>query len=216
MKNGIKLLVIYFMCLLSRLYTYNHSQWLRSKFDLLYSMWISNFLGYVGERSWFSRPLLLQGGGQQRIKIGSHTHFGHHCVLGCWELYASSSGIDQYEPEIIIGNKCHFGEYCQISAINRITIGDGLLTGRFVYIGDNAHGGHSFEEAETPPILRRLSSKGEIIIGRNVWIADRVTILGGVTIGDNVIIGAGSVVSHDIPSNSVAVGAPAKIIKQIK
>ena len=86
---------------------------------------------------------------------------------------------------------------------HKITIGDGLLTVRFVYIGDNSHGGLSWEEAEIPPEKRKLKSKGEIMIGKNVWIGDKYTILGGVTIGDNVIIGANSVVPHDIPSNSV-------------
>lgn len=53
-------------------------------------------------------------------------------------------------------------------------------------------------------------------IGNNVWIGDKSTILDGVHIGDNVIVGANSVVTHDIPSNSVAAGMPAKIIKQLK
>lgn len=55
----------------------------------------------------------------------------------------------------------------------------------------------------------------KVIIGNNVWIGGNVTILPGVTIGDNVVIGAGAVVSRDIPDNVVAAGNPAKIIKQI-
>ena len=60
-----------------------------------------------------------------------------------------------------------------------------------------------------------MKSKGEIKIGNNVWIADKVTILGGVTIGDNVIIGAGSVVNNDVPSNCIVAGIPANIIKKL-
>ncbi len=56
---------------------------------------------------------------------------------------------------------------------------------------------------------------GRIIVGNNVFIGVRTTILPGVTIGNNVIIGAGSVVTKDIPNNSVAVGCPAKVIKNI-
>ena len=56
---------------------------------------------------------------------------------------------------------------------------------------------------------------GKIIIGNNCFIGARSTILPGVTIGDNTIIGAGSVVTKDIPSNVVAVGNPCKIIKDI-
>ena len=98
----------------------------------------------------------------------------------------------------------------------KIAIGDGLLTGRFVYIGDNAHGGLSWEESSVPPINRQLRSKGEVKIGLNVWIGDKVTILGGVTIGDNVIIAANAVVTKDVPSNSIAAGIPAKVVKTLE
>lgn len=57
-----------------------------------------------------------------------------------------------------------------------------------------------------------LPSHGKVKIGNNVWMGENVTILKGVTIGDNVIIGIGSIVNKDIPSNSIAVGVPAKVI----
>ena len=216
MKQILKSLLVRIMHIWSLLYSYRRSQWFSRKYNLLYTLWIRNFLGEVGEKSHFQYPLLLQGGGQHRIKIGSHTSIGHHCILGGWENYTTSDIIQHYEPEIIIGNDCNIGEYCHITAINKITIGDGLLTGRFVYIGDNAHGGLSMEEANTPPIRRHLTSKGEIKIGRNVWIGDKVSVFGGVTIGDNVIIGAGAIVTHDIPSDSMVVGMPARIIKYVQ
>ena len=56
-------------------------------------------------------------------------------------------------------------------------------------------------------------TKGEIIIGNNVWLGDNVCVLPGVTIGDNVIVGANSVVTKDIETNTVAAGVPAKEIK---
>ena len=200
------------MRLWSHVYTYRLSQWLSGKRNLLYTLWIRNFLGEVGEKCSFSYPLRLQGGGSRRIRIGDRTSIKAYSILGCWEHYGKD---EHYEPEIIIGNDCNIGEFCHITAINKITIGDGLLTGRFVYIGDNAHGGLSWEEADTPPVKRHLKSKGGIMIGRNVWIGDKVTILGGVTIGDNVIIGAASIVTHDIPSNSIAGGTPARVIKSL-
>ena len=193
--------------------TYRLSQRICRKRDKLYTLWISNFLGEVGEEGSFQYPLRLQGGGSRRIRIGNRTSVQAFCVLGSFEHYGKD---EHYEPEIIIGNDCNIGEFCHISAIRKITIGDGLLTGRFVYIGDNAHGGLSWEESGIRPALRHLKSKGEIKIGKNVWIGDKVTILGGVTIGDNVIIGANSVVTHDIPSNSIAAGNPAKVVKGLQ
>lgn len=196
---------------LSYFYTLKVHKKLTSVKDALYTKWIRNYIGSVGEKTIISRPLLLQGGGERRIKIGAFTVLGHHTVLGCWEHY----GNETYEPEIVIGNHCNIGEYSHISAINKISIGDGLLTGRFVYIGDNSHGSLSWEEANMPPAKRPLKSKGEIIIGQNVWIGDKTSILGGVTIGDNVIIGAGAMVTHNIPSNCIVAGIPARIVKQL-
>ena len=211
MKRVIIKVISLIIRLWSYLYTYHLSLWLDCKRNWLYTLWIQNFLGEVGAESNFQYPLRLQGGGLKFIRIGSRTSIGSYSLLGAWERYKD----ELFRPEIIIGNDCNIGEYCHITAINKITIGDGLLTGRFVYIGDNAHGGFSWEEADTPPAKRHLKSKGEIMIGRNVWIGDKVTVLGGVTIGDNVIIGAGSIVTHDIPSNSMAAGMPAKVVRQL-
>ncbi|HEX7757448.1 MAG TPA: DapH/DapD/GlmU-related protein, partial [Niabella sp.] len=55
-----------------------------------------------------------------------------------------------------------------------------------------------------------------VTIGNNVWVGGNATILPGVTIGDNCVIGAGSVVTKDIPANSLAVGNPARVIRQIE
>ncbi len=54
------------------------------------------------------------------------------------------------------------------------------------------------------------------MIGKNVWIGDKVTILGGVNIGDNAIVGAGTVVTHDVPPNTVVGGGKMTILKQLK
>lgn len=211
MKHFLKFLVAQSMRLWAHVYTYRLSSWLAGKRTTLYTMWMRQFLGSLGWHSAIGLDCQLQGGGSRNVYIGDHTHIGRYAVLGCWTEYRGN----KYSPSINIGNHCNIGEWNHITAINKITIGDGLLTGRFVYIGDNAHGGLSWEEAEIPPAERELKSKGEIVIGKNVWIGDKVTILGGVTIGDNVIIGANSVVTHDIPSNSVAAGMPARVVKSL-
>lgn len=174
-------------------------------------MWIRNFIGHFGDNSRIHYPCSLQGGGQNRIAIGNNTTIQSHCILGCWEKY----GDQNFTPSILIGNYCNIGEYSHITACNKINIGDGLLTGRFVYIGDNSHGGLSEAESKIPPIYRKLQSKGEIVIGNNVWIGDKVTILAGVHIGDNVIVAANSVVTKDIENNSIVAGAPAKLVKRL-
>lgn len=204
-----------------RIYTLEFSIWLKEKRNRVYSQWIRGFIGELGEGSIICRPCTLQGGGQNRIRIGHHSVIRSNGILGCWAHYQAQSldgeVVEQrFEPEIVIGNHCSIGEYVQISAIHRVTFGDGVLTGRYVYIGDNAHGGLSWSEAGVPPSRRLLQSKGEVKIGNNVWIGDKATILAGVTVGDNVIIGANSVVTHDVPSNAIVAGAPARVIKTLK
>lgn len=179
--------------------------------EVIYNRIISKKLGSVGKGSVIVRPCFLQGDALKEIHIGNNTRIQSHSVLECWDKF----GNQNFEPAITIGSNCKIGEYSHITACNRITIGDGLLTGRFVLITDNSHGSLSLENSNIPPIKRELVSKGEIVIGNNVWLGDKVTICGGVHIGDNVIIGANSVVTRDIPANSMAAGIPARVIKQI-
>lgn len=211
MRKTIKNILNIIIRFWSLIYSYHISDMIRNWINSLYSLWLSNFIGSVGKNSKIYYPCKLWGGGSKHIIIGIDTTIQGHCILGCWIRYAGEA----FTPSIDIGNNCNIGEYSHISAINKITIGNGLLTGRYVYIGDNSHGGLSMEEANIPPIRRNLQSKGEVVIGNNVWIGDKATILAGVHIGDNVIVGANSVVTKDVPSNCMVAGCPAKILKQL-
>lgn len=158
----------------------------------------------------------------QYMIIGNHSGFQKNCIVECWDKWSyydcgkKKSLIQEFKPQITIGNYCNIGEYTHITCCNRITIGNGLLTGRFVLISDNNHGNTNvFEELDIIPASRNLHSKGPITIGNNVWIGDRAIILPGVTIGDNVIVAANTVVTKDIPSNAIVGGSPCRIIKII-
>lgn len=199
------------MWIASKVYPYSLSEKIIEIRDVLYTMWIRNFIGHVGEHVRIVYPCSLLGGGLKVISIGNRTNIKGHCVLGCWTKY----GKYDFFPTLTIGSYCSVGEYNHITTCNKITIGDGLLTGRFVYIGDNSHGTLSWDEANTPTAERKLYSKGEIVIGNNVWIGDKATILAGVIIGDNVIVAANAVVTKDVPCNCVVAGVPAKIVKRL-
>lgn len=150
----------------------------------------------------------------QNISMGSNVSFGHNSIVACYEYhFGTKTG---YKPELYIGNNIQFGNYNHISCLNRIKIGDGVLTGDNVSIIDNFHGKLSIDEMDIEPAKRDLYSKGPITIGKNVWIGKNVCIMPNVTIGDYAIIGANAVVTHDIPACAVAVGVPAKIIKMMK
>lgn len=149
------------------------------------------------------------------ISIGEHTSFGDWLYLTAWKEYDIVEGQKQLlSPELTIGKDCNFGAFNHITCTNKISIGNRLLTGKWVTITDNSHGRTDRETLMTAPIKRSLFSKGPIIIGDNVWIGDKATILPGVSIGNGAVIAANAVVTKDVPAYSVAAGNPARIIKQ--
>lgn len=158
----------------------------------------------------FKRPVNFTLG-EKYFTIGQKTSFGKMTVLTAWDSYQG----EIFTPEVTIGENCNFGDYLHLTCINNITIGNGVLTGRWVTITDNGHGTSSEIVEGAPPSKRKLYSKGPVVIGDNVWIGDKATILPGVTIGNNSIIAANSVITKDIPANSVAAGNPSKIIRII-
>lgn len=90
-----------------------------------------------------------------------------------------------------------------------VTIGDGCLIAPHVVLSCASH--------PVDPYQRRqgIEISKPITIGRNVWIGAHATICGGVTVGDNTVIGAGAVVLKDMPANSVVAGVPARVIRPI-
>lgn len=154
-------------------------------------------------------PMDLKGA--KYIAVGEEFRTGPGMILHCWDEYDG----EKYSPCLSIGNNANIGRNNHIGCINEIRIGDNLLTGNNVFITDHFHGMSSEKERNIPPINRKLYSKGGVRLGDNIWLGDNVVIMPGVSIGNNVIVGANSVVTKDIEENSVAVGAPAKIIKKI-
>lgn len=119
-------------------------------------------------------------------------------------------------PAIKIGSDVTMTDHCYISCVNQVIIGNGVLFGSNCFITDNFHGNSSKIERDIIVINRTIESKGPVIIGDNVWIGRNSCIMPNVTVGKGAIIGANSVVTHDVPSYSIAVGAPARILKKDK
>lgn len=147
--------------------------------------------------------------GNNHISLGKDCFFGKNCIISAWEKYKNQ----HFTPTIQIGDDCEFGEYNHITAINKIIIGNSLLTGRWVTITDNSHGNTNIDSLKIRPVERQVFSKGPVKIGNNVWIGDKATILPNVTIGDGAVIAANAVVTKDVPAYTVVAGNPAKIIR---
>jgi acetyltransferase-like isoleucine patch superfamily enzyme len=120
-----------------------------------------------------------------------------------------------FNPAITIGNNVVFNTDIHIGCIEKVEIGNNCLFASRIYITDHDHGDTTSTALSLPPAKRKLSSKGPVIIKDNVWVGEGVAILSGVTIGENAIIATNSVVTKDVPANSVVGGIPAKIIKEI-
>lgn len=151
--------------------------------------------------------------GAAHISLGAWCNIGKGCVIECYSVDKSGN---KYNPRLVFGDSCNIGDYSHISCVDSITIGKNLLTGRFVLITDNCHGNsNDIEQRLISPLMRPLTCKS-ILIGDNVWIGDKATILPGVKIGNGAIIAANAVVTHDVPENSTVAGIPAKIIKVLK
>ena len=160
---------------------------------------------------WITPKIRIIGG--KYIEIGHGVHIHGDTILSAYSEFAGS----KFLPSIFIGDNCNLGPRAHITAINRVVIGAGTLTGRDLTVTDHAHGQVSDrEQLLEAPNRRLLYSKGEVAIGRNVWIGDKVTVLPGVHIGDGAIIGAGSVVTGDVPAYAVVAGNPARIIRNLQ
>lgn len=147
--------------------------------------------------------------GKKYMKVGNNFTTGKGCRI---EAYPLSNEIT-----IHIGDNLQINDYVHITAVQNITIGNNVLIASKVYISDCSHGNYSGSIHDSSPIIppsdRSLVAK-EVIIEDNVWLGEFVSVLPGVKIGQGAIIGANSVVTKDIPSNVIAVGIPAKPIKQ--
>lgn len=116
------------------------------------------------------------------------------------------------EAEIQIGKNFHATEHLRLTSLNRVTIGNNVLLGSDVTIIDSNHGmnGNDLEKGYN----NQKMLKSTVNIQDNVWCGDRVIILPGASIGCGSIIGAGSIVTKDVPPYCIAVGNPARVIKK--
>lgn len=152
------------------------------------------------------RPVILVG--KECIKLGKKISIGKRCVITAWKDESNN-------PEIIINDYSVIGDDCHITSYNKIVIGKSCLLGKKITITDNSHGETSWQDLQIHPMLRKTVSKGAVYIGDRVWIGDKATILPNVKIGNGAIIGANSVVTKDVPENSIVAGDPAKVVKSV-
>ncbi len=156
-------------------------------------------------------------GGVRYIHIGKHFCSGRGLWLEAIDSYGEGEQEQRFTPQLVIGDNVGLSEYVHIGCVNHIEIGNNVLMGSKIYITDHNHGvyrGSHPDSPDVPPAKRPLTTGESVIIEDNVWIGEFCTVLPGVTIGYGSIIGSHTTVTHDIPPKSIAVGSPARVIKQ--
>ena len=110
---------------------------------------------------------------------------------------------------IRVGHKVFINQCCTVYDMGGVDIGDLVMIGPNVSI---ITAGHAME----PSQRRKFIEAKPIVIQRNVWIATGATILGGVTVGENSVVGAGAVVTSDVPPGTFVAGVPARVIRRLE
>lgn len=163
--------------------------------------WRNKFI-HIGEGSEIRQPFLVQP--DTNIYIGDKTKILAYSRLQ--NFYKLNNN-----PCICIGNRCYICYFFTILNASTVTIGDDVLIASHVLISSE---NHSIDPESEIPYMHQPLATEPVSIGDGCWIGEKVCILPGVTIGKKCVIGAGSVVTRSIPDYSIAVGKPAKVIKQ--
>ena len=140
-----------------------------------------------------------KGLGEEGISVGPGTLIGRNCVLSC------KGG------RIELGANVNLGISCVVLSESEVVVGDNCIFAAHGYLV--AGGNHDFSRTDIPIIQQPSLSRGGIKIEANVWLGARVTVLDGVTIGHDSVVGAGALVTRDLPAYSVAVGVPARVTR---
>lgn len=144
-----------------------------------------------------SRVDLTARKGYGRLEIGRWTHLG------------SGSAIRCHEGSVRVGAKCVFGERCTVNAYLDIEFGAASIVADGVYVCDFDH-----IVADTQvPIKDQGIVKSPVRIGPDVWVGTKVTVLRGTSVGRGSVLAAHCVVNRDVPDWSVAVGVPARVVR---
>lgn len=158
---------------------------------------------------------------QRTMRLAAEMNTGYHTEAEVRDYMRQITGseIDEtlriftpfhinYGKKTTFGRDCFVNFGCTFLALGGITIEDDVFIGPHCVLATEYH-------PENPETRHSLLTK-PIVVKRNAWLGANVTVLAGVTIGENAIVAAGSVVTKDVPDNMVVAGSPARVIREIK
>ncbi|MDQ0895197.1 sugar O-acetyltransferase [Agromyces ramosus] len=157
---------------------------------------------------------------QEALRVTGELNSGYHEPARIRELLARLTGapiddsVTLFPPftsdfgrNISLGKRVFINSGCRFQDQGGITIGDDCLIGHNAVIATLEH--------DIAPTRRGDLMPSPVVIGRNVWLGANVTVLPGVTIGDDAVVGAGSVVTKDVPARTIVIGSPARVVRSI-
>lgn len=157
---------------------------------------------------------------QRALRITAELNGRYHEPARVRELLAELTGrtVDEsvalfppfysdFGRNITLGKRVFINSGCRFQDQGGITIGDDCLVGHNAVLATLNH--------DLDPARRADMHPAPITIGRNVWIGANATVLPGVTIDDDAVVGAGSVVTKDVPPGTVVVGSPARVVRSV-
>jgi acetyltransferase-like isoleucine patch superfamily enzyme len=138
-----------------------------------------------------------KGHANQGITLGDGVFLGRGTILSC------------KDGDIVLGDHVNIGFHSEVFSASRVTVGRFGLFAAYTYL---VGGGHAFDQAGVPILEQARTSRG-IVLDENVWLGTGVKVLDGVRIGRDVVVGAGAVVTGDLPDGVVAAGVPARVVR---
>jgi len=166
------------------------------------SVYYKIIMGYFGNHSYILKPMSIDN--------PSHIYIGNNVLIQQY-VWLAANGINNEGCKLEIQDGTTIGHFNHIYSTKDIVIEKNVLIADRVYIGDIKH---SYKNINIPIKFQPVENLGAIRIGEGSWIGENVSIIGA-SVGKHCVIGANSVVTHDIPDYCVAVGSPARIIKNL-
>lgn len=176
--------------------------------DKMLSLMVRGGFAAFGAHSVLAHPVRL--GGVERIRVGSGVYIG----AASWLQVVEPPPDAGPQPDVVIdiGDDVRMSGMCVISGAMGIRIEAGALLARNVYVADH---GHAFTADDVAIHEQGISAIEPVRIGAGAWLGQNVVLLPGADIGRGSIVGANSVVRGVVPDRSVAVGAPARVVRSL-
>jgi acetyltransferase-like isoleucine patch superfamily enzyme len=150
---------------------------------------------------WPVQGNVLEAFREGRLELGRHTLFEPN-------VWITAPG----EARISIGEGCFLNLAVMVAAQELVEIGEHCMFANGCFVSD---ANHRFDDPDRPVPWQGFTSKGPTRIGSNSWLGVNCVVTTGVTIGERCVIGANSVVTHDLPPRVIAAGAPARVIREV-